>query len=116
MPRTLTKSEINYLHQLIQRNKKTIKDIDLNTGFETVIGNKWSESFEKPQTPKERMMRMRLRKKAEQMLIDLSLLSAAGIISYDFLKEFNKESLNRLDESLNDNPDYLTSKLYKDKY
>lgn len=116
MPRTLTKSEINYLHQLIQRNKKTIKDIDLNTGFETVIGNKWSESFEKPQTPKERMMRMRLRKKAEQMLIDLSLLAAAGIISHDFPEEFNKESLNRLDESLNDKPDYLTSKLYKDKY
>lgn len=116
MPRALTKKEIDYIHLLIQRNKKTIKNIDENTKFEDVINNKWNKSLEKPQTPNERMMRLRLRKKAKQMLIDLSLLAAAGIIGHDFLNEFDKESLNRLDESLNDVPDYFTSKLYKDKY
>ena len=66
MSRSLTEREIKYLNKLIVRNQDRVN----------------FEPLEVPISPNEELMRLRLRRKAYRMLLDLFKLDKAGVINY----------------------------------
>jgi len=66
MSRSLTEREIKYLNKLIVRNQDSVN----------------FEPLEVPTSPSEELMRLRLRRKAYRMLLDLFKLDKAGVINY----------------------------------
>ena len=87
MTRSLTEREIKYLNKLIDRNKVGV-------------------SFEPLKTPissYEETMRLRLRRKAYRMLLDLFKLDRAGIINYvDFDDSVLKSILLLMSDDLSE--------------
>ena len=66
MSRSLTEREIKYLNKLIVRNQDSVN----------------FEPLEVPTSPSEELMRLRLRRKAYRMLLDLFKLDKSGVINY----------------------------------
>ena len=66
MSRSLTEREIKYLNKLIERNRDRVN----------------FEPLDVPMSPSEELMRLRLRRKAYRMLLDLFKLDKAGVINY----------------------------------
>jgi hypothetical protein len=66
MSRSLTEREIKYLNKLIYRNQDSVN-------FDPLVT---------PLSSNEEVMRLRLRRKAYRMLLDLFKLDKAGIINY----------------------------------
>ncbi len=77
MPRSLTEREIKYLNKLIERNRDSVN----------------FEPLEVPMSTNEYMMRLRLKKKAYRMLLDLFKLDKAGLINYGDVEDSVVDSI-----------------------
>ncbi len=80
MPRSLTPRELEYLNRLIIRN----------------WGGVNFDPLETPVSPNEDAMRLRLRRKAYRMLLDLFKLDKAGIINYGDIEECTVKNIQLL--------------------
>jgi predicted transcriptional regulator len=74
--RTFTLKERIYMRDLAFRNAKA------KSNFKT------TEGLHKPMTAKERMMRLRIKKKAKKAMVDLNYAEIAGIIDSNKLMQY----------------------------
>jgi hypothetical protein len=83
VPRALTEKEVAYLARLIDRNVRVVQTLiskgDLE-GADEFLSNMKFAPLKRPMERKERDLRCRLRMKAFQMAMDLSLIWVAGVM------------------------------------